>query len=84
MATAGMPNPQGAAPQPGGGAPAPQANPLQDTLGKVAMLLKQIGSQNTVVQEDLNNAVNSLVQAIQKTSQAGSSAPQQSPAPQQQ
>lgn len=84
MATAGMPNPQASAPQPGAGAPAQQTNPLQDTLGKIAMALKQLGSQNTVVQEDLNNAVNSLVQAIQKTSQTGSSAPQQSPAPPQQ
>ena len=81
MATS-MPNPQAAAPQGGGGA-APQANPLATTLGKVAMLVKQIAQQNPSVQEDLSNAVNSIVQAIQKSSQAGQ-APQQAPAPPQQ
>jgi hypothetical protein len=87
MATNPMPNPQASAPQPGGGGDASQgqqANPLQTTLGKVAMLLKQVAGQNPSVQEDLNNAVNSLVQAIQKSSQAAPSAPQQSPAPPQQ
>jgi hypothetical protein len=53
-------------------------------LGKVAVLLKQLGQQNTVVQEDLNAAVQSIVQAIQKTQQASGSAPQQGQAPPQQ
>jgi len=83
MATS-MPNPQAPAPQPDPGAAQQQVNPLQDTLGKIAMALKQIGAQNTVVQDDLNNAVNSIVTAIQKTAQAGSSAPQQPAAPPQQ
>lgn len=78
-----MPNPQASAPQ--GAAPAqPQANPLQAMLGKVALLLRQLGQQNTVVQEDLNNAVRNIVQAIQKTQQASGSAPQQAAAPMQQ
>ena len=81
MATT-MPNPQAPAPQPGAGA-APQANPLQETLGKLAMLLKQIAAQNTSVQEPLNNAVQNIVQAIQMSAQAAPSAPQQPSAPMQ-
>lgn len=85
MATQPMPNPQASAPPPGGaGGAAPQANPLQDMLGKIAMALKQIAGQNTVVQEDLTNAVNSIVQAIQKTAQAAPGPPQQPAAPMQQ
>ena len=42
-------NPQASAPQPGGGGGAPggaqggQANPLQEMLGKIAMLARQLG-----------------------------------------
>lgn len=83
MATAGLPNPQASAPQ-GADAGAQQADPLSTMLGKIAQALTQLASQNTVVQEDLRNAVNSIVQAIQKTSQAAPSAPQQAQAPPQQ
>jgi hypothetical protein len=81
-----MPNPQASSPQPDqGGAPAsPQANPLQGMLGKIVLLLRQLGQQNTVIQEDLNNASQSLIQALQKVSQASGGPPQQAPAPQQQ
>lgn len=86
MATS-MPNPQASAPQPGGGA-APQqgaqANPLQTTLGKLAMLTKQIAQQNQSVQEPLDRAVQAFVEAIQMSAQAAPSAPQQASAPMQQ
>lgn len=83
MATS-MPNPQASAPPPQAGAGASQANPLQETLGKIAMLLKQVAAQNTSVQEPLNAAVQNIVQAIQMSAQAGPSAPQQASAPMQQ
>lgn len=79
MATS-MANPQASAPQQGAGA-APQANPLQETLGKVARLLHQIATQNVSVQEPLNKAVMSIVQAIQMSSQAQTAPPQQPQAP---
>jgi len=79
-----MPNPQASAPPPQAGAGASQANPLQETLGKIAMLLKQVAAQNTSVQEPLNSAVQNIVQAIQMSAQAGPSAPQQASAPMQQ
>jgi hypothetical protein len=47
------------------------------------MLLKQISAQNTSVQEPLDTAVNSIVQAIQMSAQAAPSAPQQPQAPMQ-
>ena len=78
-----MPNPQASAPQPGAGA-SPDANPLQTTLGKIAMMLKTIATQNTSVQEPLNAAVQSIVQAIQMGQQAQSAPPQQAAAPPQQ
>jgi hypothetical protein len=86
MATS-MANPQASAPQPtpqGADAGASQANPLQTTLGKIAMLLKQVAQQNTSVQEPLNQAVQSIVQAIQMSSQAATQQPQQPSAPPQQ
>lgn len=84
MATS-MPNPQAAAPQPGGGGAAPpQANELQTTLGKIAMLLKQIAAQNVSVQEPLNTAVQSIVKAITMSSQAATQPAPQPAAPQQQ
>jgi len=79
MASATMPNPQASAPSPqGGGGASPQANPLQDTLGKIAMALKQISTQNTTIQPELEVAVSALVQAIQKSSQQAPGNPQQS------
>jgi hypothetical protein len=75
-----MPNPQAATAPPGGGQP---ANPLTETLGKIAMLLKQVAAQNTSVQEPLNAAVQNIVQAIQMSAQASPSAPQQPSAPMQ-
>jgi hypothetical protein len=77
------PNPQASAPQPGAGASAPQANPLQSTLGKVAQILHQMATQNTSVQEPLNQAVQLIVQAIQMSSQAQTQQPQQAQAPMQ-
>jgi hypothetical protein len=87
MAAAPMPNPQASAPQPGNGDGAgasPQANPLQATLGKLAMLTKSLGAQNASIQEEMDAAVASFVKAIQKTQQGASGPPQQAPAPQQQ
>ena len=74
-----MPNPQGAAPQPdpNGGA----ANPLQEMLAKIAMLLRQLGSQNQIIADDMQTASQSVIQALQKVSQAQSGPPPQSPAP---
>ena len=82
-----FPNPQAGAPQPG--APqaspqSPQANPLQQTLGKLVMILRQLGTQNTVIQPELQDASEKLVAALQKASQASQGAPAQSPAPPQQ
>ena len=79
MATSPTPNPQASAPQPGADAGASQANPLQASLGKIAMLLHQLATQNTSVQDPLNQAVQNIVQAIQMSSQA-QTAPQQQPA----
>lgn len=79
-----MPNPQASAPDQGGAPASPQANPLQGMLGKIVLLLRQLGQQNSIIQEDLNNASQSLIQALQKVSQASGGPPQQAPAPQQQ
>lgn len=79
MATS-MANPQASAPQ---GAGASQANPLQETLGKIATILHKIATDNTSVQDPLNKAVQSIVQAIQMSSQAQTAPPQQTQAPQQ-
>jgi hypothetical protein len=79
MATS-MANPQASAPQPGAGASAPQ-NPLQTTLGKIAQILHTLATQNVSVQEDLNQAVMSIVQAIQKSAQAPTQQPPQPGAP---
>jgi hypothetical protein len=87
MATS-MPNPQAAAPQPGGGGDASQqdqqgqqANPLQTTLGKLAMFIRQLATQNVVVQPELQQASSLLIQALQKASQAapGPASPMQAP-----
>ena len=87
MATS-MPNPQAAAPQPGGGGDASQqdqqgqqANPLQTTLGQLAMFIRQLATQNVVVQPELQQASSLLIQALQKASQAapGPASPMQAP-----
>ena len=88
MATSGMPqpeNPQAGAP-PQGGAPsgAPgggQANPLQETLGKLVMLIRQLGVQNTIIQPELQQCSSVLIQALQKVSQAQSGPAQPMAAP---
>lgn len=88
MATS-MPNPQASAPQPGGGGDAPQqdpqgggqANPLQTILGRLAIALRTIGSQNTVIQPEMQQAASAVIQALQKASQAapGPASPMQAP-----
>jgi hypothetical protein len=80
------PNPQAPAPQ-GAGAPAsasPQANPLQALLAKIAMSLRQLGTQNTIIQPELQEASQKIIEALQKVSQASMGAPAQAPAPPQQ
>lgn len=77
MAASAMPNPQASAPAPGGGGASPQANPLQQMLSKVAMMLKQLGQQNTTIQPELDAAIGAIVQALQKSSQAAPGDPQQ-------
>jgi hypothetical protein len=66
------------------GAPQPQqqqANPLQETLGKLAMLVRQLGTQNTIIQPEMQQASAIFVQALQKASQAqaGPAQPMQAP-----
>jgi hypothetical protein len=87
MATS-MPNPQataggdsGADPQSQGGQ---QPNQLQTILGRLAMVLRQIGSQNTVIQAEMQQASQAVIQALQKSSQAAPGPPQQLSAPPQQ
>jgi len=79
-------NPQAGAPQPGAsaGGQSPSANPLQETLGKIAILCRQLGSQNTVIQPEMQQVSGVLVQALQKVSQASSGPPQPMTAPPQQ
>jgi len=79
MATS-MPNPQGAAPPPDPNAGA-TANPLQEMLAKIAMLLRQLGSQNQIIADQMNTAQQAVIQALQTVSQAQSGPPPQSPAP---
>jgi hypothetical protein len=74
-------NPQAAAPSgaPQGGSP--QANPLQETLGKLVMLVRQLGTQNTIIQPEMQGISQQLIQALQKVSQAGSGPAQPLSAP---
>ena len=72
---ASQPSPQG--PQAGG----QQANPLQEILGRLAIAARQIGSQNTVIQPEMQQISQIAVQALQKVSQAASGPPQAQPAP---
>lgn len=83
MATAGTPqpdNPQAGAPS---GAPASpqQANPLQEVLGKLVMMVRQIGMQNTIIQPEMQQISQVLIQALQKASQAQSGPAQPIQAP---
>lgn len=77
-------NPQAGAPSgaPQGGST--QANPLQETIGKLVMLVRQIGVQNTIIQPEMQQVSQALVQALQKVSQAGSGPAQPLSAPPQQ
>ena len=76
-------NPQAGAPSPQGGG-APQANPLQEMLGKLAMAARQLGTQNTVIQPEMQQISSIAIQALQKVSQAVSGPPQPlGPPPQQ-
>lgn len=85
-------NPQGSTPPPGGGADASggdqggqggQANPLQTILGRLAIALRTIGSQNTVIQPEMQQAASAVIQALQKSSQAAPGPAQPPQAPQQ-
>jgi len=83
------PNPQASAPEQGAGASAPQpqqaqANPLQTMLGRIAMILRQLGTQNTVVQPEMQEASQKVIEALQKVSQASMGSQAQPPAPPQQ
>ena len=75
--------PQPGAPQPdqGGGASGQQANPLQENLGKIAMLCRTLGMQNTIIQPEMQQMSAIAVQALQKVSQAAPGPPQQAQAP---
>lgn len=59
-------NPQAGAPQPA----APVANPLQEMLGKIAILARQLGVQNVMIQPEMQQISQIAIQALQKTSQA--------------
>jgi hypothetical protein len=79
MATS-MPNPQAEAPGPDAGASGPQqANPLQTILGRLAIVSRQLGAQNTVIQPEMQQAAQAFIAALQKSSQAAPG-PAQSPA----
>jgi hypothetical protein len=83
MATS-IANPQAAAPGPEqdqGGASGQQANPLQTILARIAITLRQIGQQNTVIQPEMQQASSILISALQKSSQAAPGAPQPLSAP---
>jgi len=85
MATS-LANPQAAAPGPDPGAAGSpqggqQANPLQTILGRLAIALRTIGQQNTVIQPEMQQASSILISALQKASQAAPGAPQPLAAP---
>jgi len=78
--------PQGQTPDAQGAGVSPanqQANPLQVALAKLAQVLEQMAQQNPIVQEDLMQARQALVSALQKTMIAGQQ-PAANPAPTQQ
>lgn len=77
-------NPQGAAPSPSGGGAASSgtpANPLQEILGKIVLALRQLGSQNVIIQPEMQQMSSIAVQALQKVSQASSGPPPAAQAP---
>lgn len=87
MAAAPVPqpdNPQAGAPSSGGASAAPQANPLQEMLGRLAITSRQLGSQNVIIQPEMQQISAIAVQALQKVSQAASGPPQPAAAPPQQ
>ena len=75
--TGQAPNPQAAAPTPS----APVANPLQEMLGKIAILARQLGVQNTMIQPEMQQLSALAIQALQKISQASSGPAQPLAAP---
>lgn len=81
MATMPMNSPQAAAPQAGAAGPQQQPNELQTILGRLAMALRTIGSQNTVIQPEMQQAASAVIAALQKSSQAapGPAQPLQAP-----
>lgn len=86
MATS-LPNPQAAAPSPQGGGGSfaqQQVNPLQEAIGKLVVLSRQLGVQNVVIQPEMQQVSSILVQALQKVSQAAPGPPQSMQAPGQQ
>jgi hypothetical protein len=80
-------------PQPGGpqqpdlqqgqgqGGPSGQANPLQEFLGKIAMAARQLGTQNVIIQPEMQQLSAIAVAALQKVSQAAPGPPQQAQTP---
>ena len=85
MATSPTPQPQNPqAGAPSGAPAAPQANPLQETLGKLAMLVRQLGVQNTIIQPEMQQMSAIAIQALQKISQAQAGPAQPMAAPPQQ
>lgn len=90
MATAPTPDPSqqpdaGASPDQGGAPAAPQgggqANQLQETLGKLMHLTMTLGSQNAVIQPEMQEAATAYRKAFLKTVQAAQPPQQQTPAP---
>lgn len=82
MATS-IANPQAGAAPPGD-ASGQQANPLQTILGRLAIVARQLGAQNTIIQPEMQQASQAFIAALQKSSQAapGPPAPLQAPAQQ--
>ena len=54
--------------QQGAGPDQQQANPLQESLGKLVLLLRQLGQQNQAIQQETQQAASILIQALQKVS----------------
>jgi hypothetical protein len=94
MATQPMPQPQGspdqgATPQPGAapaGGSQQDANSLQQTLGKIMQVITALGSQNQIIQPEMQEVAGALRKAFLKTVQAGQAGPggqpqQPNPAP---
>lgn len=73
-----QPGSQAGTSSPGGVPPAQQqANPLQQTLAKLAQACEQLSQQNPIVQGELMEARTAFVKALQKTMMAAR--PQQEP-----